>query len=181
MFAHGSVLHVVMNMLALWSLGRRIEEGLGWARFTFIFILTGVLGFIVSDFWYALRSPVLVPTVGASGGLFGLAGAYIAYLYARRDPIYKDLLLQLVIFSVVIALYMPVNNAAHVGGFLTGAPMGYLFYKENRPWRHEFVFRPIALLCIVASVASVILCQTSSEWRIRRQMEIERGMELSRT
>lgn len=157
MFVHFGALHIVFNMMALWDFGRATEQRLGGARFTIIFVLTGIIGFVASDFWFTVvtRAPYL--TAGASGGLFGLVGTLIGYLYAARDPMWKKFLTRFVILAAIFAIALPVNNAAHVGGFLSGAPLGYLAYRERRPWRLSPVFGLLAGVLTIASVLSVIL------------------------
>jgi rhomboid protease GluP len=98
-------------------------------------------------------SPYL--TAGASGGLFGLVGTLIGYLYARRDPIWKKFLVRIAILAAIFAIALPVNNAAHVGGFAAGLPMGYLAYKETRPWKRAAVMRLLAGVLVVLSLLSV--------------------------
>ncbi|MBK8997556.1 MAG: rhomboid family intramembrane serine protease [Myxococcales bacterium] len=174
MFVHFGALHLGFNMMALWDFGRATEQRLGSGRFTLIFVLTGVLGFVVSDLWYAFSgAPAL--TAGASGGLFGLTGALIGYLYAAKDPAWKQFLVRVVIYAVIFAVAMSVNNAAHIGGFATGFPLGYAFYKERSPWGRNKLFGGIAVVLVLASVASIVLCQTSDVWREVRRQELLMG------
>ena len=120
MFVHLGILHLALNMMSFVDLGRMTEARVGSWRCGVIFVVTGVLGFVTSELWYGLVAEH-VPTAGASGGLFGLGGALVGCLYARRDPAYKDLLLRMVVYAVVFALLMPVNNSAHAGGLVSGA------------------------------------------------------------
>jgi membrane associated rhomboid family serine protease len=174
MFVHFGVLHIVFNMMALLDMGRATEQRLGSARFTLIFVVTGVAGFVASDLWFAFTR-TLSPTAGASGGLFGLAGALIGYLYAKGDPAWKDFLLRIVIFAVVFAIVLPVNNAAHIAGFLTGVPLGFVFYKESRPWRRTQLFGALAAMLVLLSFASVALSHRSPIWKDLRRMELEQA------
>ncbi|HEY3234190.1 MAG TPA: rhomboid family intramembrane serine protease [Polyangiaceae bacterium] len=175
MFVHSGLLHIFFNGTALWDFGRATERRLGSARFVIVFILTGVAGFVLSELWYSWRA-VAATTLGASGGLFGLIGCLIGYLYARKDPVWKDFLIRVVVFSAILAIALPVNNAAHFGGFACGVPLGYLFYRERRPWRRNAVLAVIAGLLVLASFASIGLSYASPVWRAVRQAEIERGM-----
>jgi membrane associated rhomboid family serine protease len=162
MFVHYGALHIAFNLSALWDLGRATEQRLGSARFTLVFVVTGILGFVVSDGWDLVVRGYFAGTAGASGGLFGLMGCLIGYLFARRDPIWKTFLWRLAIMTAIFAIALPVNNAAHVGGFLCGAPMGYLAYKENRPWRLHRAFGWGAGILALASVVSVLLSRLNS-------------------
>lgn len=168
-FVHFGVLHIGFNMMALWDVGRAIEQRLGSARFVLIFIGTGIAGFVASEYWYSLRRE-LVPTAGASGGLFGLIAAFVGYLYAQRDPAWKQFLVRVLVYAAIFAIALPVNNAAHAGGFVAGFPLGYLFYREKRPWLRSRLFGSLAALLVVASFGSIALSHASPLWK-----ELKRG------
>lgn len=173
MFVHASILHIAFNMMALWDFGRATEERLGAGRFAVIFLATGVLGFLVSEAWYAIQGAPFY-TVGASGGLFGLIGALIGYVYASKDARWKQFLMRAVVYLVVMAFLPFINNSAHVGGFLTGLPLGYAFYKEKQPWKHDRAFAIAAAVLVVLSLASLGLSHLSDAWRVTRQLELQR-------
>jgi rhomboid protease GluP len=162
MFVHFGALHIVFNMMALWDFGRATEQRLGSARFVIIFVVTGVVGFVLSDIWFMAVRGAPYLTAGASGGLFGLVGTLIGYLYARRDPIWKKFLVRFAILAAIFAIALPVNNAAHVGGFAAGVPMGYFAYRETRPWRRSALFGVLAGVLVVLSLVSVALSQLLS-------------------
>ncbi|OQX67844.1 MAG: hypothetical protein B6A08_13350 [Sorangiineae bacterium NIC37A_2] len=153
-YVHLGLDHLALNMAALVSLGRSIEDRIGGARLLLLFVVTGILGFAVSRFYYGQVSP---PTAGASGALFGFVGHDIGVLLSRRDPRAKELILQQLAYAVGFALLFSVNNAAHAGGFLAGIVLGYLFEIERHRLRHEPLFRSAALLCIALSILSVVL------------------------
>ncbi len=123
-FLHGGLIHLTVNMITLWSLGGVILYRVGRASFAFIYvaaILGGAVGF-------ALLVPGLRPMVGASGALFGLAGALLAWKYVDqhseegvRWSIAKDVLL-LIGLNLVLWWAMDGQLAwqAHLGGFLAG-------------------------------------------------------------
>jgi rhomboid protease GluP len=169
MFVHFGILHLGFNLTALVDLGKWGERTLGSARFTLIFIGTGVWGFVVSCWWYA-DSPTL-PTAGASGGIFGLVGTLIGYLYARRDPAWKQMAIRVALYTAVFALLMPVNNAAHFGGVTLGLCAGYMAYREKQPYKRERLFRILAFGCVVFSLASIVLCHVSGVWKQQRRIE----------
>jgi rhomboid protease GluP len=176
MFVHFGILHVGFNLTALVDLGKWVERTLGSARFAVIFIATGVFGFVVSCWWY-FDQPYL-PTAGASGGIFGLVGTLIGYLWARRDPMWKQVALRVGIYSAVFALILPLNNAAHLGGAALGLLAGYLAYQERRPYRLERYFRMAAVVSVLLSFGSIALCHLSPVWRQQRLIE-ERTREVS--
>jgi len=149
-FVHYNVVHLAMNGLSFRSVGPSAERQFGKARFAVLFLLSGALGFVASSVWYNGISP---PTAGASGAVFGTFGSVIGVAYARRDPNWKQVLLENVVWVVILAFMGPVNNAAHAGGLAVGALLGFLFSKESRKLRLDPVFAVFAglLLALKAS------------------------------
>lgn len=171
MFVHYNVLHLVMNGWAFFRVGAENERELGKARFTILFVLSGVLGFVTSDLWYGAMSP---PTAGASGAVFGVFGALIGVAYARKDPNWKQILTQNLVWLAILAFMSEVNNAAHAGGLATGTLLGYLFSKESRKLRLDLPLGLLAGLLVALSIASVGLSAASPVWRVIRAQEQSR-------
>lgn len=165
-FVHFSVLHVGLNLWALLSFGSMIENHFGHARALLIFVLTGIGGFCVS-YWWDDR----IFTAGASGALFGQLGAYIGILITRKDPGWKDVLKQQLIYAAILALLMRVNTAAHIGGFVVGVGLGMAFERERRIPSISAVLSALAVIAAVASVASIGLAFTSPLWRVVAAIE----------
>jgi membrane associated rhomboid family serine protease len=172
-YVHLGALHLAMNSMALVALSRRAEQRVGGARTVVVFTLTGVAGFVASQWWYGSHGPL---TAGASGALFGLMGHEIGQMHARRDPQLKDVLVQFLAYAVAFALLFSVNNAAHIGGFLLGYPCGRLFFLERRPWRRAWLFRGLAVIAVAAGALSVALSSMSDEWQRLRAQEIQYGL-----
>lgn len=169
MFVHFGLLHIGFNLTALVDLGKWAERTIGSARFVVIFTATGVAGFIVSCLWY--RDTPFVPTAGASGGIFGLVGALVGYLFARRDPAWKQVATRVGIYTLLFSFLLPVNNAAHLGGCVVGLVSGYWTYRERRPYRAERIFRWLAGACVVAFFTSIVLSHLSGIWKEQRKLE----------
>jgi rhomboid protease GluP len=164
-----------MNCFVLASIGVTAERELGKARFVLLFVLTGALGFVASDLWNAWQNnPLLSPTAGASGAVFGLFGSVIGIAYARRDPNWKQVLVQNLVWIVVLSFMGSVNNAAHVGGLITGALLGFLFNKEPRKLNLDRAFGVVAAVLVVLSLASVALSAVSPIWRLVKNQEMGR-------
>ena len=175
-FVHFGALHLGMNLMTLVALGRELESRLGSGRFGVVFLFSGIIGFVASDVWcFISASPSL--TGGASGGLYGLIGALIGYLFARKDPRYRSILVEVAVLGVAMALLFPVNNAAHVGGFIAGFPLGMLFFREKRPWRLDLFFGGLAGLLTVMSLVSIGLSMRSPLVREAKQAESQRSFE----
>jgi membrane associated rhomboid family serine protease len=175
-FVHLNLVHLGLNMLSLVYLGRTFEQQVGSGRLALLFVVTGILGFVVSDVWYSARD---VPnfTAGASGSLFGLMGALIGWMYSRRDPEWKNVALRFAVYAAAFAFTLPVNNAAHLGGFAAGFPLGYLLQRERRPDLHHRTFGVVAVVLIALSVGSVLLSVRSPLWRELRQLELQEELE----
>lgn len=169
-FVHMGVLHVGMNLWMFTDLGARLERELGGARSTLIFLVTGVLGFVASELWYA---PLSLLTAGASGGVFGQIGAEVGILRARRDPEWRRSLIRNLVYALVLSLALRgVNNAAHLGGFAAGIALGYVFEVERRRWSLDRGLRIVAVILLLAAVASVLLSAHSSLWQVVRAREL---------
>ncbi|HET7545043.1 MAG TPA: rhomboid family intramembrane serine protease [Polyangiaceae bacterium] len=177
-FVHFNLLHVGMNCFVLAAVGAAAERELGKARFVLLFVLTGVLGFVASDLWAGLSSSGFAglggPTAGASGAVFGVFGSVVGVAYARRDPNWSQILVQNLIWVVLLGFMGSVNNAAHLGGLLAGALLGYLFNKEPRKLNLDRVFSAAALVLVLLSLASVALSAASPIWRLVRNQELSR-------
>lgn len=129
MFLHIGILHLVVNSVGLLIFGRQVEQIYGSVRFTIIYVLAGLSGSVVSF----LLSGIAVGA-GASGAIFGVLAALAAFLVARRNVLgdygRQSLtgLLMLVAFNLVFGFIQPgIDNWAHMGGFVGGFALGYVF------------------------------------------------------
>jgi len=124
-WAHGGILHILMNMWVLFDLGAQTEEVYGTSRFLAIYFVAGVLGFLAS-FWWAPGSP----SVGASAGICGLIGAMIALGVRDKSAFGVEIrrfYVRWVIYLLVFGLLFPAtDNAAHLGGIAGGFAVGYV-------------------------------------------------------
>jgi len=136
MFLHFGVLHLVLNMWALWDGGQWVERMYGHARFALIYCAAGLAGnllSLVSHQGHAVSG-------GASGAIFGVYGALLSYLWLERSRIHRGefrwLFWAAIGFSAAsigFGLLVPgIDNAAHVGGLVTGLLSGVLL-NERRP------------------------------------------------
>ena len=153
-YLHGSLLHIVFNLLWVRQLAPPVEQLFGRGRLAVIFTVAGVLGFVLSN-------AVGVPwTVGASGAIFGLLGALVAYGRSRGGAFGLAVLRQYGQWALLIFLFgffmAGVNNWGHaggfVGGYLTALVAGPL---ERRPERG--LDRIAALAAIAVTVVAFAL------------------------
>ena len=126
-YVHIGIIHIAVNMWCLWNLGALAERI--FDRWTYVLTYTacGIAGSIASLWWH----PTAVGA-GASGAIFGIAGAMIAALYLGRLPVppsaIKGTLKSLLSFAgynLFLGAVVPgISNAAHLGGFITGLGLG---------------------------------------------------------
>jgi rhomboid protease GluP len=152
-FLHGGLLHIVFNVMWIRQLGSFAEDMLGPARFFVLFMLSGAGGFLLTNL---LGS---APSIGASGSIFGLLGAMIAY--RRRRGATRDVLTQqFLTWAVVLfafGLFMPgIDNWAHLGGFATGFLLGQRFdgIREKEEGRN---IQLAALALLILTLAGFVL------------------------
>src|SRR2546423_9943767 len=152
-FLHIGIIHIAANMWALWQLGALSEMIFGHKFYLAIYLLCGIAGDLAS-----LRFHPNIPGAGASGAIFGLAGAMISVLKLAKLPAPKNALrgtLRSLVFFVIINIGIVgripgVDNAAHLGGFFCGLVLGALlswarFVNEENRVRIRW-----ASICLVA-------------------------------
>ena len=116
MFLHYGLIHLLMNMWALWVLGRALEAMLGPARFLALYLVSG-LGGSVAVFLFANPHSF---TAGASGAIFGLFGALVVLLRKMRLSIAG--VLPVLIVNLIFTISVPgIAIAGHLGGLVTGS------------------------------------------------------------
>ena len=138
LFLHGGIDHLIGNVMALFVLGMACEHAFGWLKMAAIYLLAGVAGGLAST----VINPV--PTVGASGAIFGLMGCLVAVLAKLRGTVQvRDGRIGTVVglwaaYQMALGFADPlVANFAHIGGFVTGALLGLLIppHAALRPQR----------------------------------------------
>lgn len=158
-FLHGSLLHIFFNMWVLMDIGPQIEELYGSARYWFIYIVTGIGGYVFSS---AIGGR---PSIGGSGALLGLIGVMLAITMGRRSAGMRMLRQQLIRWLIYIAIFGflasgMVDNYAHFGGLATGFLLGKIM-MDRPPMSPEerkkaYAMGWAATLLVAASLAMVI-------------------------
>ncbi len=122
-FLHGGLMHIGFNMWVLMDIGPMVEEMYGSARYLFLYLVTGVAGYILS-------SSVGHFSVGASGSLLGLIGVLLAATTGRKSMAAQALRSALIRWLIYIAvlgfIFSGTDNYAHFGGVATGYALGRL-------------------------------------------------------
>lgn len=153
-YLHGSVLHILFNLLWIRQLGPAVEELFGPARLLVIFTVSGAAGFALSD----LAGIPL--TIGASGAIFGLLGAIIAFGRRRGGAFGRAILReygQWALILFVLGFFMAgVNNVAHLGGFIGGLLSGLILSTADH--RRETVLGlTLAWTLVALTLAGFVL------------------------
>jgi len=118
-FLHGDILHLLFNCYALYAIGSQLEGFMGKTKYLFIYLFSGLMG---SLFSIALNGDV--PSIGASGAIFGLMGSLLYFGYHYRvylGGVLKSQIIPLIIFNLLLGfLNSTIDNFAHIGGLIGG-------------------------------------------------------------
>ena len=142
MFLHAGIDHLFNNMVILFFLGAMIEKVTGHIQLLLIYLLSGI-GANICSLLYKVMTMDSMTTVGASGAIFGLDGVLLAWILLDRQAM-PDVTPRRVLLMIVLSLYSGftahnIDNAAHVGGLLTGFAAGALLCALRRRKRNREV------------------------------------------
>ncbi len=146
-FLHFGLLHLAFNMWALYVNGRLAERIFGSVRFLVIYLVAGLAGSLASLLWH----PV-VNGAGASGAIFGVLGALLAFFVKKEGGVPASVTkaqLRIAVIFVAYSLlngarYRGIDNAAHMGGLVGGFLLGYVLSRplatnrNERPWTKQW-------------------------------------------
>ncbi|MGB8582032.1 MAG: rhomboid family intramembrane serine protease [Candidatus Sulfotelmatobacter sp.] len=160
-FVHGGLLHIAFNMWCLWDLGALSESLYGRWTFAAVYLISGLGASLASVTW----NPYVM-SVGASGAIFGLAGALIAAFKLGEFSVPRSALsgplrslMVFVVFNLAFGAASGVtDNAAHVGGLITGLILGALIAllaprQEQAPLRAAIFL--VALLVLAGGATEL--------------------------
>lgn len=127
-FLHGGIMHIVANMYTLIFVGIFLEPVMGKWLYLGAYLLTGILASWTSVWWHDA-----VVSVGASGAIFGLYGVFLALMLTRIfhpefSKVFLSSTLIFIAFNLIMGLTGSIDNAAHVGGLISGFVVGLLIY-----------------------------------------------------
>jgi membrane associated rhomboid family serine protease len=152
-FVHGGLLHIAFNMWCLWNLGALCESLYGCWTYAAIYLICGVGASLASAAWHPY-----VPSVGASGAIFGLAGALIAAFKLGEFSVPRAALSgtlrslgAFVVYNLIFGFALPgIDNTAHIGGLFTGLIVGTLIAliapQQDQASRRVAVFVVVILV-----------------------------------
>jgi len=152
-FMHYGLLHLILNMWALWIIGRSLEAMFGPARFLAIYLICGIGGnvacYLFSPFTYS---------AGASTAIFGLFAVFFFVL--RKLGRDASQLVPLLVINLAFTFFVPgISRAGHIGGLITGAIVGYLITKAPQQRRnvvHLAVFGGAIVVLVAATIFKTV-------------------------
>jgi len=153
-FLHGGWLHIISNMWALWIFGDNVEDAMGHFRYLGFYVFCGVVAALTQTF---VNSGSAVPSVGASGAIAGVLGAYLMFYPTAWVQVVLPIFFFPFFFELPALLYLGfwfltqvfsgteslarrgeasgIAFWAHVGGFVAGMVLCYAFKKKGRLYR----------------------------------------------
>jgi membrane associated rhomboid family serine protease len=160
-FVHGGIIHIAFNMWCLWNLGALCESLYGRWTYVSIYLICGVGASLASAAWHPY-----VPSVGASGAIFGLAGALITALKLGEFSVPRSALSgtlrslgAFVVYNLIFGAIIPgIDNTAHIGGLVTGLIVGALIAlvapRDDQVPRRVVVFLVLILALAVGAIGA---------------------------
>ncbi|WGQ10021.1 rhomboid family intramembrane serine protease [Pedobacter gandavensis] len=162
-FLHIGIFHLLMNMYALVFIGAILEPYLGKTRFAAAYLLAGIGASAASLWWHDMTI-----SAGASGAIFGMYGVFLALLttdFIHKD-IRKNLLTSISVFvgyNLLNGLKGGIDNAAHIGGLLSGLIIGYaLIPSLKKPKVFKLELNTILLLTVLMFCTSFMVYNQTS-------------------
>ena len=152
-FLHGGVVHLLLNMYALYLFGPQLEGALGRLRFIVLYVVSALGGSALS---YAFAAPTQ-PSLGASGAVFGLLGAYL--VINRRLGRDNTPLLMLLAINLAYGFLVPnIDWRAHLGGLVTGGLVAAVI--AYAPAQRRGLVQAVGISLIVLVVLAVVVWRT---------------------
>ncbi|XP_062173092.1 RHOMBOID-like protein 1 [Alnus glutinosa] len=171
---HAGVFHILANMLSLVFIGIRLEQEFGFVRIGLLYIISGFGGSLLSALFIQSRI-----SVGASGALFGLLGGMLSELitnwtiYANKFAALLTLLV-IIIINLAVGILPHVDNFAHIGGFLSGFLLGFVFlirpqfgwvsqrnapsgYIKSKHKAYQYVLWVLSLILLIAGFSAGLI------------------------
>lgn len=163
MFIHFGIIHLVMNTYALYMAGVYLEPMLGKTKYILAYLCTGIIAGIVSLWWHRDS----VNSAGASGAIFGMYGVFLALLFTNLIPkrVRTSLLQSIgvfVVFNLIYGMQAGIDNAAHVGGLVSGIVIGFVYYSSlKKNISVEKSFLPVIIIAAITIASAWYYIETA--------------------
>jgi len=181
LFLHFGILHLALNMWALWDVGRLIEQLFGRWRFITLYLGSGIVGNLVSLAWQGNQAV----SGGASGAIFSLYGALLVFLLRERAQVDRGEFRWLfgaasifIVLALVMGQLVPgIDNAAHLGGLLAGALFALVLARR---WRrgspHPRALRAASAAVLMAAVTGVLTHLPEPSYRLGEELRARQAI-----
>jgi membrane associated rhomboid family serine protease len=159
-FLHGSVLHILFNMLALWWLGAPVELAIGRVRYLGLYLVSGLAGAAGA----LIANPNAI-TVGASGAIFGLLGAGLILEWQATGSLAGNYLM-LIVINLAISFAVPgISIGGHLGGLIGGIviTLAYTYLRDRQRTTFAGIGPTAIVTLLVVGGASVLIAY----WKVR--------------
>lgn len=175
LFLHFGIVHLALNMWALWDVGRLIEQLFGRWRFITLYLGSGIVGNLLSLAWQGNQAV----SGGASGAIFSLYGALLVFLLRERAQVDKGEFRWLfgaasvfIVLALVMGLLVPgIDNAAHLGGLAAGALFSVVLARRwTRDSPRPQAVRAIAAVALVAAMAGLVAHLPAPSYRLGEEL-----------
>lgn len=182
---HGGLMHLLMNVWFIYAIGRLYEQFTGPVGFAAVYLASIVGGSVA----ILLFGDLLVPTVGASGGAYGLMGGLIAAMYANTGSIsgiwatsFGRQILVVLALNLIISLAPGISLLGHVGGLVVGGMAGYVVerLRQGKASPADKLAGVLLLLALAGAVAYSLRPIYRGAWRLYESaMLVDRVKDLS--
>lgn len=160
MFMHANIIHLVVNMSALNSIGSQLEGFIGKTKFLIVYILSGIIGGLLT---VALHGTEYFG-VGASGAIFGLLGSLLYFGYHYRvylGQVMQSQILPIILLNLAIGFIIPnIDNFAHIGGLVGGLTVTMAVGIAHKSSTQEKINGYIITIAIVAFLLYLMMQQS---------------------
>ncbi len=194
-FVHIGLLHLIMNSYALWTIGPLVEKLYGSPRFLAIYLLTAAGGCLASFLNHARQQDLFGASAGASGAIFGLFGIIAVFSFRYRNELpqrflraLKSSVLPVIGLNLLIGYSLKyVDNAAHLGGLLTGAALALVvpYISTSATRRVSQLGAALLAVCVLLIFTSFALAYRQSSplmaKRLSKIMPVLDGIDLADT
>jgi len=163
-FLHIGIIHLLMNMYALFFIGLLLEPHLGRLRFLSAYLFTGVAASTASLWWHADTI-----SAGASGAVFGMYGFFLAMLTGNliEKKTRRALLLSILFFvgyNLANGLKGGIDNAAHIGGLVSGIIIGYASMPGlKKPGSAQFKYGTLIIITLLVLGSCLVICKNTPD------------------
>ncbi|MHA1299707.1 MAG: rhomboid family intramembrane serine protease [Candidatus Helarchaeota archaeon] len=153
MFLHGDILHILFNMFYFFLFSVDVEASLGRISYILLYFFSGICGNLLYGLYASVFGNPNIPTIGASGAIFGIMGAYlvlfpnneayIMYRYLIRTRAFVAILFYIALetFLGIFVYTDGVAHFAHIGGFLGAVFFVYVIYRQCFRDKYEAIKR----------------------------------------